>query len=410
MAGTYAPSESGFRQTYKFRQATFFKGDWQSGRSNWEVDTQSNRSARAKGQVVLLGGKPFRKATSYSIWNKSLQVDSPFYRSGYQLNSWDGSRKDGWTRSDYETGYLCSNASPAIPSDLPSGDRERAIVECLNKIADQKANLGEGLATLGQTIRMLRNPCQSLLDGILSAKRDRSLKPYMYKSFRDMIKQGVDKTLANRYLEYVYGWAPLMSDIYGLVELAKKQSQGPLIVHAKSTFNTTKFKGQGQWTYLSDTMHRVASSNQERRVACSIWASVNPNYSGGRALNQLGLLNPVSLAWELVPWSFVIDWFVPIGPVLNALTAPAGLDFITGYVSNRVSSTDIFDYQTWSLGEMPFTAITQTSPCNPRVTHERYDREALGGWPQPRLYLQPDPFKGDHFLKALALGISNLKR
>lgn len=33
------------------------------------------------------------------------------------------------------------------------------------------------------------------------------------------------------------------------------------------------------------------------------------------------MLNPQSIAWELTPWSFVIDWFIPIGNYLNNLDA-----------------------------------------------------------------------------------------
>jgi hypothetical protein len=32
----------------------------------------------------------------------------------------------------------------------------------------------------------------------------------------------------------------------------------------------------------------------------------------------LGLLNPENVAWELLPWSFVVDWFIPIGQYLDA--------------------------------------------------------------------------------------------
>lgn len=33
---------------------------------------------------------------------------------------------------------------------------------------------------------------------------------------------------------------------------------------------------------------------------------------------RLGLKDPLSIAWELVPYSFVADWFIPIGAWLQA--------------------------------------------------------------------------------------------
>jgi hypothetical protein len=34
--------------------------------------------------------------------------------------------------------------------------------------------------------------------------------------------------------------------------------------------------------------------------------------------------------WEILPFSFVADWFLPIGPYLESLTAFHGLDFVSG--------------------------------------------------------------------------------
>jgi hypothetical protein len=47
-------------------------------------------------------------------------------------------------------------------------------------------------------------------------------------------------------------------------------------------------------------------------------------------LAQTGFTNPVNLAWELLPFSFVVDWFLPIGPYLEALSAFDGLTLLDG--------------------------------------------------------------------------------
>lgn len=35
---------------------------------------------------------------------------------------------------------------------------------------------------------------------------------------------------------------------------------------------------------------------------------------------ELGLLDPASVVWEKLPWSFVFDWFIPIGTYLSDLS------------------------------------------------------------------------------------------
>jgi hypothetical protein len=38
-------------------------------------------------------------------------------------------------------------------------------------------------------------------------------------------------------------------------------------------------------------------------------------------LNDAGVLNPASVYWETIPFSFVVDWFVDVGGYLNAQAA-----------------------------------------------------------------------------------------
>jgi hypothetical protein len=42
-------------------------------------------------------------------------------------------------------------------------------------------------------------------------------------------------------------------------------------------------------------------------------------------MNQMGFINPASIAWEAVPFSFVVDWFANVGQVLNSATDFVGL-------------------------------------------------------------------------------------
>lgn len=41
-------------------------------------------------------------------------------------------------------------------------------------------------------------------------------------------------------------------------------------------------------------------------------------------------INPLLTAWELVPYSFVVDWFIPIGDFIGQFGSSVGLKFISG--------------------------------------------------------------------------------
>jgi hypothetical protein len=52
-------------------------------------------------------------------------------------------------------------------------------------------------------------------------------------------------------------------------------------------------------------------------------------------LSELGFTNPLSLAWEVLPFSFVVDWSLPIGEYFNLLDADHGWSFRGGSTSTK---------------------------------------------------------------------------
>lgn len=65
----------------------------------------------------------------------------------------------------------------------------------------------------------------------------------------------------------------------------------------------------------------------------------NPNLA---LANQLGFVNPATVAWELVPFSFLVDWFVPVGRFLSTWTDFAGYQFLEPTTTRYVTTTYVF--------------------------------------------------------------------
>jgi hypothetical protein len=56
---------------------------------------------------------------------------------------------------------------------------------------------------------------------------------------------------------------------------------------------------------------------------------------------ELGLVNLASVAWELTPASFIVDWVLNVGTILEQLTTFSGKRLISGYLSyKRVYTED----------------------------------------------------------------------
>jgi hypothetical protein len=144
---------------------------------------------------------------------------------------------------------------------------------------------------------------------------------------------------AGVWLEYHFGWEPLFKDIYEAVDLLQ---HGFRANHVWGKGNTG-FKQylrdyvQSGSHYVDEWVHRMCV-----RMGCTVSVS-NPNL---QLASQLGLINPIAIAWELVPFSFVVDWVYPVGQFLNSWTDFAGLTltdtYTTTYAVCRGSYTETY--------------------------------------------------------------------
>lgn len=124
------------------------------------------------------------------------------------------------------------------------------------------------------------------------------------------------KEIASRWLELQYGWLPLLSSTYDAAKAFEAYTSGPRVnslrvFRVKSgpyngSQSPTLWSGNGSYRYL-------------KSYRCEMMEQMS-------AVRELGLMDPASVAWELIPYSFVVDWFVPIGTYLENL---AVIPFLT---------------------------------------------------------------------------------
>lgn len=418
-----ATSQFTYRTRYRYLQS-------ESGTQTASYSGQDSKvltSDKVSGSwITFPDGSKFRRPTNYSRMSRGLKGESPQIDTGYHRQT-STSKKNprnvttsngGWHDEPLLTSN-CPTLSGLSFSKLdsniifPPGMENEAITNALNDIADQKANIGETLGTMRQTVQMIKSPAGSLVSLLTSAYKDRSLRPYLKKSLRQIRRDGVSETVASRYLEYIYGWVPLVNDIYGIMELMKNTGKRPLLLEGRGKSKRNHQTNSGRFNDFSNkSFCSIGPLNEDVKVRCQIHGRIDPNATALRTLNQLGLLNPASLAWDLTPWSFVVDWFVPIGPVLSAMTAPAGLIYVAGSCSVRSSISGPYQnaYTGWRGSGPTGNVSTSTSNATGIAWRESYSRKTYSSWPRPSFYFSNDPFKGDRSLKALALAIVNLRK
>lgn len=130
------------------------------------------------------------------------------------------------------------------------------------------------------------------------------------------------------WLQLKYGWMPLLNDVYSVMAALDPLNNVTAFVargYAKEEVRQGSVEGPNSSGYTH--AYEVSSLGSCR---CELKYEVDD--TALLHASQLGLFNPISLAWELLPFSFIVDWFYPIGNYFEGLGL-IGATFLGGSTS-----------------------------------------------------------------------------
>lgn len=283
------------------------------------------KSRRTYGSGIIISGDPYQ---SYSVTSGA---------------SFGTSMSPGGSPPSLDTSFASlQNRNIAKLGDAVRGDLDLAI----------------DLFEADQSVRMIRNVIR--------------LENYI-RSFHP-------KKWASKWLEYQYGWRPMVNSIYGLAkEFSTPPKEG--VAHYKfrsrevlsKVANTTPFSG------VTDSWKSELFKRSELRVNLDF----KPSFWTQAA--RISSLNPASILWELCPYSFVADWLYNIGGYLKGLETAFvfGLAFKSGYVTN--GSLRIDTGRRAGLQKTGGTSFTSYSGCEHIYRTTTKSRTVLTSFPTPSL-------------------------
>jgi hypothetical protein len=207
----------------------------------------------------------------------------------------------------------------------------------------------------------------------------------------------MSKSLAENWLEMQYGWKPLLSDAKGAAEnLARIRLSDRVVCQIKASANQIETKS----TPITFNSKEVGRSLWERRTQTKFGLRYRMDSALATFLAQSGFTNPLNLAWEVLPFSFVVDWFAPIGPYLEALHAWDGLSFLDGYETSFTRENFLTSYS-WAMWLS--SAHADAGAGYMKMDAIRLDRLKLTTFPSLEPPVFKNPFSQTHALNALAL-------
>lgn len=381
-------------------------------------------SLNVKGPPNSLGYTP--------IW---IKIDRTWYRQKrpYSLPlNYTFSLRRVVSSSDTKSVYQEYTGADGVDSITASYAYDLAYQRFVGKIKGESSALAVGLAEIQQSASMIEKRAMQLVRVAVAVKRLRFVEAahllglsakndgvfrkegvlhrrvvvskrrgnFVKRSTLVLDTRKTAKSFANNWLEFSFGWLPTVSDIFNAVDIMQRP------------YPSVQISGQGMRKSASITRQPggtpqntwVINRDSECKVRISSLVTIsNPNLF--RA-NQLGLVNPLTVAYELVPFSFVLNWFVNVEEFLSQYTDFTGVNLLNPY---RTAYNRCLKTESWiitNITAQPYGLVTYRSFTWENVSVTR----STGTPPGPSLKVRP-PWRVSpkRALNAVSLLLQQLK-
>jgi hypothetical protein len=251
-----------------------------------------------------------------------------------------------------------------FPGGPPNVPNLRAIVEskAIDKAKGEEWNAPVFVAEAHKTVDMVTRRATWLVDILRDLRRgrikraldniidshpktlDRIDRHGVIHRYNKAYGKNAPKAAGNAWLETTYGWQPALADVRNSATLLAET------LETKRAFSVIRVRTNAgrRWVEV-DNLDPVLPSALKKRVH-EVDHSVRYTWRLRLGLldlpAKLGLLNPALIAWELVPFSFVADWFFPVGDYLETLDSSLRFFHLGGTYTQRTEYhlTEVYSY------------------------------------------------------------------
>lgn len=199
------------------------------------------------------------------------------------------------------------------------------------------------------------------------------------------------------YLEVSWGWLPLLKDMMAAVSDLGRSIKPKRVSGASGLKYSSSWREPGQYYPV-----RQGGEDGSLRVKVSILLTADSVLRSEIA--RLGLSNPGASAWEVLSYSWLIDYFLNIGEIIQGWDDDLITKYEDGIVTRLVRGTD------WNHTERAYPLPTNRNGFNAVRKCVMMNRQLFSNnLPNPFLTYNPSPFNLRRASYLVALLVTRLK-
>lgn len=161
----------------------------------------------------------------------------------------------------------------------------------------------------------------------LNAQRWADRKAQHRKRIRIKNEVFILRQISDVFIAWRYAISPIMSDLAATAEILSAPPAEEFTSYRKSGVRrVVRRPDKSSW-------RRIGFTGTER---CTVQFTARVENRNLALANQLGFTNPLYWAWDNTPWSFMVDWFLPIGTFIESFTAELGFEFQNASVTRTM--------------------------------------------------------------------------
>jgi hypothetical protein len=301
-----------------------------------DVETPNFHARSAAGEVIL---SPMAQS-DYDMRHEPARVNYTLHKntSSAGLNrEWLDVPVPAFFNDKFKVEAVNDPGSMFDPSD---DDRNEAIASAWANVDESEIQLLASLGEFPETLRWIASIYRRSLTVIRLYNRKRSFLKAVYFAARKTSKREYANLGSELWLEYRYAFRPLVFEMKQAVEAL----HSIISKNDRHTGRGYKFCESTNFSNYENSESNDRVFVQFDRTECT-WTQ----YCAGvlyriendlsNALTVWGIDQPLESAWELIPFSFIIDWFINIGDLLSAWTDNTGLTPLGSWIVERHTYT-----------------------------------------------------------------------